>query len=156
MVAFNMLWQLCVAVAFGLSATVTATDVAQEQPKKESLVSRFFGKRDNFTTKSHEKAIPMKTKSQENTDKTDPPKYSLDWYLLPKPENRDALCYILPHDLLDALPEDCNEPIEPPLEKRIRERFSRIEKQQRPTVAMQDFPQLNNDSGTSFFVMQPL
>ncbi|EDO06377.1 SmORF protein [Babesia bovis T2Bo] len=101
MVAFNMLWKLCVVVAFGLS--VTATDVSQEEPKKESLVSGFSGTEDEHGT--------------------EPPKFSLEWYLLPKPENRAALRYVLPRSLAKDVPEDYNKPIDPALGKVIRKYF---------------------------------
>ncbi|EDO06000.1 SmORF protein [Babesia bovis T2Bo] len=100
MVSFNMLWKLCVIVAFGLSATVTATDVAKEQPKKESLDNRF----------------PRKNE--------EPPMYSVEWYLLPEPENRACLLEKLPFDVAKDVPEDCDEPIDSAVEKRIRKFFS--------------------------------
>ncbi|EDO07002.1 SmORF protein [Babesia bovis T2Bo] len=105
-----MLWKLCVLVAFGLSDTVTATDVAKDQPKKESLVSRFFGKGEQRAT--------------EPQQVSDPPKYSVEWYLLPEPESRKELREELPYHFLLAVPEDCNQPILPVVEKRIRKFLS--------------------------------
>nr|BAN64780.1 small open reading frame [Babesia bovis] len=124
MVAINTLSKLCVLVAFGLSATVTATDVAQEQPKKESFVRRFFGKREEPATK------PVEVQRPENTETGEPAKFSVEWYLLPKPENREQLRDKLPLDVVICVPKDCNEPILPVIEKKIRDFFSLSEQEQ--------------------------
>ncbi|EDO05210.1 SmORF protein [Babesia bovis T2Bo] len=121
MVAFNTLWKLCVVVAFGLSATATCTDVAQEQPKKESFVSRFFGKKEEAKTQPVEVQQEEITKAQENTDAEEPPKYSVEWYLLPKPQNRKHLRDKLPYDLAYFVQRNCNSPISPEVEREIRE-----------------------------------
>ncbi|EDO07800.1 SmORF protein [Babesia bovis T2Bo] len=120
MVAFNTFSKLCVVVAFGLSATVTATDVAQEQPKKESVVSGSFRKGEESATKPHK--LPERNKTY--IDPEEPPMFSIEWYLLPKPENRAYLLEKLPFDVAKDVPEDCDEPIDPALEKRIRKFFS--------------------------------
>ncbi|EDO06184.1 SmORF protein [Babesia bovis T2Bo] len=126
MVSFNTFSKLCVVVALGLSAIATSTEVAQEQPKKESFVSRFFGKNEKSATKSHDVSEPTKIDTQKHSD-TGHPKYDVEWYLLPKPENRAALRGILSWFMARDVPEDCNVPISPKLEKRIREHFSWIE-----------------------------
>ncbi|EDO05205.1 SmORF protein [Babesia bovis T2Bo] len=124
MVAFNSFSKLCVVVALGLSATVTSTEVAQEQPKKESFVSRFFGKRDETATKRVEVQEKENSDSEEDIETGEPSNYSVEWYLLPKPLNRATLRYRLPRDLYDVVPLDCNKPIAPEVEKRIRNYFS--------------------------------
>ncbi|EDO07150.1 SmORF protein [Babesia bovis T2Bo] len=106
MVTFNILWKLCLVVAFGLSATVTSTDVAQEQPKKESFLSRFFGKKESTATKPVEEKEASSHNTQGYSDPNDPPKYSVEWYLLPKPENRAALRKALPSDIAEMVPKD--------------------------------------------------
>ncbi|EDO06630.1 SmORF protein [Babesia bovis T2Bo] len=127
MVAHRMLWKLCVVVAFGLSATVTATDVAQEQPKKEELKSGSLRKNGESTTKRQEVPEPTKTDTKEDTDPKGPSKFSVEWYLLPKPINRATLRDILPWNLQNSVPKDCNEPILPVIEKKIRKYFSWVE-----------------------------
>ncbi|EDO07636.1 SmORF protein [Babesia bovis T2Bo] len=131
MVASNMLWKLSVVVAFGFSATATSTEVAQEQPKKESFVSRFFGKKEEPTTKPEEVSKSDNVETQEDTETEEPPKYSVEWFLLPKPENRKILRYRLPLELAQCVPKSCNKTILPVVEKRIREFFSLSEKDQR-------------------------
>ncbi|EDO06185.1 SmORF protein [Babesia bovis T2Bo] len=123
MVAFNTFSKLCVVVALGLSAIATSTEVAQEQPKKESFVSRFFGKNEKSATKSHYISEPKKITTQENTDTAHLLMFPLEWYLLPYPINRKYLLKALPFDLAKKVPEDCNEPIDPKVEERIREFF---------------------------------
>ncbi|EDO06631.1 SmORF protein [Babesia bovis T2Bo] len=121
MVAFNILWKLC---AIGLSATATSSDVAQEQPKKESFLSRFFGKKEEAKTQPVEVQERDNTDGKEDIETGEPPRYSVEWHLLPKPENRAALRSFLPRSLSRKVPEDCNEPIGPKLEKQIRNYFS--------------------------------
>ncbi|EDO05209.1 SmORF protein [Babesia bovis T2Bo] len=125
MVAFNMLWKLCLVVAFGLSATATSTDVDQEQPKKESFVSRFFGKKEEAKTQPVEVQQEEITKAQENTDAEEPPKFSVEWYLLPKPINRATLRDKLPWIIQNTIPRDCNQPIASKSEELIREYIPR-------------------------------
>ncbi|KAG6440135.1 hypothetical protein BBOV_II000915 [Babesia bovis T2Bo] len=84
MVAFNMLWKLCVVVAFGLSATAISTDVAQEQPKKEALDIGISGKEDQQATELVEVTEPTKTDIENQTETVEPPKSSLEWYSLHK------------------------------------------------------------------------
>ncbi|EDO05470.1 SmORF protein [Babesia bovis T2Bo] len=110
MVNLNTLPRICVVVVFGYSATVTSTEVAQEKPRKESLDSGFFHKNDKPSTE-----LPEVEES---------PMCSVEWYLLPKPENRVCLLEKLPFDVAKDVPWDCDEPIEPSLEKRIRKFFS--------------------------------
>ncbi|KAG6440014.1 hypothetical protein BBOV_III001285 [Babesia bovis T2Bo] len=50
MIAFNMLWKICLVSAYGFCVTATSTDVAQEQSKKESFLSRFFNKKEEHGT----------------------------------------------------------------------------------------------------------
>ncbi|KAG6440145.1 hypothetical protein BBOV_II004225 [Babesia bovis T2Bo] len=78
MVSFNMLWKLCVVVAFGLSATATSTEVAQEQPKKESLVSGFSGTEDEHGTEPVEVNEEEITETQENTETQGLPLHAID------------------------------------------------------------------------------
>ncbi|EDO07699.1 SmORF protein [Babesia bovis T2Bo] len=120
MVSFNTILKLGAVVAFGLSTTATSTEVAQEQPKKESFLSRFFGKRDEPTTKPEEVSKSDNVETQENTDTDDPPMFTVEWYLLPKPENRKQLRERLPPKLADAVPENCKEAIDPSVVKDIR------------------------------------
>ncbi|KAG6440165.1 SmORF protein [Babesia bovis T2Bo] len=115
MVGFKTLPKLCVVVAFGYSATVRSTGVAQEQSKKESFVSTFISKGDETTTEPLE--VP-------ETQPGEPPRYSVEWYLLPKPESRKELRKQLPWYLAKVVPEDCNVSITPQLGKRIRRYFS--------------------------------
>nr|BAN64200.1 small open reading frame [Babesia bovis]BAN65124.1 small open reading frame [Babesia bovis] len=122
MVALNMLWKLSIVVAFGFSATATSTDIAPEQPKKESFLSRFFGKNEKSATKSHDVSEPTKIDTQKHSE-TGLPKYDVEWYLLPKPENRAALRSFLPWYLSLSVPYDCNEAIETEVEQDIREYF---------------------------------
>ncbi|EDO05604.1 SmORF protein [Babesia bovis T2Bo] len=175
MVAFNTLPKLCLVVAFGLSTTATSTEVAQEQPKKESFLSRFFGKKEGPAAKTVDVKEPTKTDTQEHNDTRglfmydvewlleskpenraalrkalpsdiakDVPEdcnkrmwsgleeyiskffkfYAIGWYLLPEPESRCALRYVLPPGLAAKVPEDCNVPIKPEVEKDIRKLFS--------------------------------
>nr|BAN65328.1 small open reading frame [Babesia bovis] len=182
MVTFNILWKLCLVVAFGLSATVTATDVAQEQPKKESVISGSLRKNEESDTKLQE------APKASNTDKgtcglpnydvewlleskpenraalrkalpsdiaKDVPEdykkrmwsgleeyifkffniYATGWYLLPEPESRAALRFMLPSNLAAKVPEDCNEPIDPELEQEIKKLFSKKFQKQRKRCA---------------------
>ncbi|EDO07574.1 SmORF protein [Babesia bovis T2Bo] len=125
MVAFNMLWKLCALVALGLSATATSTEVAQEQPTQEGLDIGIPGK-------EYEQATELvKVPEQDNTDSEkeiatdEPPKYSVEWYLLPKPENRKQLCHDLPWYLFRLVPKNCKKPISTALMNQIRWYFSR-------------------------------
>ncbi|EDO07151.1 SmORF protein [Babesia bovis T2Bo] len=120
MVGIKTLPTICILVAFGLSATVTATDVVQEQPKKDSVVSGSLRKNEESVAKPQEV-------SKSETD--EPPMFSVEWYLLPKPLNRATLRYILPWTMILSVPEDCKKPILPAVEKRIRNHFSWVEKQ---------------------------
>ncbi|EDO06097.1 SmORF protein [Babesia bovis T2Bo] len=120
MLSFNTLPKLCVLVAFGLSATVTSAEVVPEQPKKESLGSGFSRKNEEPSTKPVEVKETTKIETQDHSETTEPPKYSVEWYLLPKPESRAALRYFLPTVLANTVPKNCNEPILPVVEKRIR------------------------------------
>ncbi|EDO07001.1 SmORF protein [Babesia bovis T2Bo] len=124
MVAFKMLWKLCVVVAFGLSATVTSTEVAQEKPKKKSLDSALSSKEDEPAVATQEATEPQNTDTEENTETVDPPMFSFEWFLLPKPENRGQLRGKLPWNLAIAVPKDYNKSIVPATEKRIRKFFS--------------------------------
>ncbi|EDO05221.1 SmORF protein [Babesia bovis T2Bo] len=180
MVAFNMLWKFSLVVALGLSATATSTEVAQEKPKKESFVSRFFGKSEEPDTKPQEVLEAAKTdkgkgglpnydvewlleskpenraallKAIPSDLATHVPKdykkrmwsgieeymyvffkiYATEWYLLPEPESRAALRYVLPRDLAAKVPEDCNEPIKTDVEKDIRRLFSETFQKERLT-----------------------
>ncbi|EDO05226.2 SmORF protein [Babesia bovis T2Bo] len=119
MVSFNMLWKLFVVVAFELSATVTSTDISQEQ-FKDLVESRFSVKVAEHGTESQNVLKPRET----DTEGEEPPMFSVEWYLLPKPENRACLLEKLPFDMAKDVPEDCDEPIDAALEKRIRKFFS--------------------------------
>ncbi|EDO07801.1 SmORF protein [Babesia bovis T2Bo] len=130
MVAFNTFSKLCVVVAFGLSATVTATDVAQEQPKKESFLSRFFGKKDEAATEPMDMQKQENIESQEHINTTGPSNLSVEWLLLPRRENRRALTYLLPDDLASKVPMRYIKPLDSELEERIREFFSLSAKEQ--------------------------
>ncbi|KAG6439994.1 hypothetical protein BBOV_III000695 [Babesia bovis T2Bo] len=125
MVNLNTLPKICILVAFGISATVTSTDVAQEQPKKEELISGISSKENQNATEHVEVAEPTKI------DTEDPPKYSVEWYLLPEPESRKELRKQLPWAIAISVPKDCNEPIAPEVEQRIMEFSSLSIKEQR-------------------------
>nr|BAN64594.1 small open reading frame [Babesia bovis] len=124
MVTFNTLWKLCIVVAFWLLATVTSTEVAQEQPKKEPFSSRFFGKNEEPAAESQEILEPENADTKEDSETAGPPRYSVEWYLLPKLENRAQLLEKLPFDVAKDVPRDYDEPIDAALEKRIRKFFS--------------------------------
>nr|BAN66230.1 small open reading frame [Babesia bovis] len=130
MLAFNMLWKLCVVVAFGLSATATSTEVAQEQPKKESLDSGISSEEEQIATEAVEVREPDNTESQERTETTKPSPLSLEWLLLPRRENRTALTYLLPDDLASKVPMFGLKPIDPALEEEIRKFFSLSKEEQ--------------------------
>ncbi|EDO06370.2 SmORF protein [Babesia bovis T2Bo] len=108
MIAYNMLWKIFVVVAFGLSATATSTE-------------------DGPLSKNEESVTKPQEVSKSETD--EPPKFSVEWYLLPKPENRATLRYILPYGFEACIPEYCKKPILPAVENRIRNHFSWVEKQ---------------------------
>ncbi|KAG6440195.1 hypothetical protein BBOV_I005105 [Babesia bovis T2Bo] len=108
MVSINTFSKLCAIVAFWYSATVTSTEVAQEQPKKDSVVRRFFGKNEKSATKSHDISESTKIYTQKHSE-TGRPKY-------------DVECF-LPWLLSLSVPKDCNEPIETEVEQDIREYF---------------------------------
>ncbi|EDO05211.1 SmORF protein [Babesia bovis T2Bo] len=128
MVVFNMLWKLFVVVAFGLSATVTSTEVAQEQPKEESLIGGFSNEKESTVSKPSEVKEATGTSTPGNSDPDEPPMFTVEWYLLPKPLNRATLRYMLPWNLQTAVPEDCKRPILPVVERQIRNYFSWLEK----------------------------
>ncbi|EDO05467.1 SmORF protein [Babesia bovis T2Bo] len=107
------------------------TDVALDQPKKESLASRFFGKREPGK-ESQDSAEATKTNTGENTETADPPKYSVEWFLLPKPENSAHLLEKLAFDMAKDVLKDCDEPIDSAVEKLIRKHFSVLQQQYKP------------------------
>ncbi|EDO06096.1 SmORF protein [Babesia bovis T2Bo] len=123
MVSFNTLPKLCVLVAFGLSATVTSAEVVPEQPKEQLDIGSLL-KNEEPSTKPVEVKETTKIETQDHSETGEPPMFSVDWYLLPKPENREQLRDDLPFDMAKDVPEDCDEPIYPALEKRIRKFFS--------------------------------
>ncbi|EDO05609.1 SmORF protein [Babesia bovis T2Bo] len=130
MVAFNTLPKLCVVVAFGLSTTATSTEVAQEQPKKESVVSGSLRKNDESTTKPVDLMLPTKIETQDHCETGEPSSLSLEWLLLPEPQSRKRLLDELPFDLAIDVSMDFNEPIKSKTRNRIRKFFSLSEKEQ--------------------------
>ncbi|KAG6440017.1 SmORF protein [Babesia bovis T2Bo] len=124
MVAFNMLWKVCLVGALGFSATVTSTEVAQEQSTQEGLDKGVCSKEKEQATELVEVPEPTRIDTPKHADIVNPPKYSVEWYLLPKPQNRKYLRDKLPWHLYNAVPKDCNDPIDPLVEKEIREFFS--------------------------------
>ncbi|EDO05206.1 SmORF protein [Babesia bovis T2Bo] len=122
-VSINKLSKLCALVALGLPSIATSTDVAQEQPKKESFLGRFFGKKPEAATKRVEVQEKENSDSEEDIETGEPSNYSVEWYLLPKPLNRAILRYLLPSSLAKKVPEDCNEPIDSLVENEIRKHF---------------------------------
>nr|BAN64801.1 small open reading frame [Babesia bovis] len=128
MVSLNALFKLFVVVAFGLSATATSTDVAQEEPKKESLINGISTENSSTASKDEEVKEATGTSTPGNSDPDEPPMFTVEWYLLPKPLNRASLIDRLPWNLQTAVPRDCNQPILPVVEKRIRDHLTWLEK----------------------------
>ncbi|EDO07147.1 SmORF protein [Babesia bovis T2Bo] len=124
MVAFNFLWKFCVVLTFGLSATVTSTDVAQDQPTHKALDSGISGKEDKHDTEPVEVQEEENTKIGKHTKSVEPAIYSVEWHLLPNPESRASLREELPSDLAAKVPKDCNKSIAPPVMNRILWYFS--------------------------------
>eukprot|EP00371_Babesia_bovis_P001919 XP_001610566.1 SmORF [Babesia bovis T2Bo] len=137
-VSLNTLWKLSVLVAFGVSTTATATDVAQEQPKKEELENGSLRNKEKPGTKPVEVKEATRITTKRNSDPNDPPMFSVEWYLLPKPLNRASLRERLPWFAQNTVPRDCNQPIAPPTEKYIRNHFSWVEKQKQKESSSAD------------------
>ncbi|KAG6440004.1 hypothetical protein BBOV_III001195 [Babesia bovis T2Bo] len=130
MVAFNTFSKLCVVVAFGLSATASSTEVAQDQPTQEGSENGFFSEKDGVDTETVEVTEADNRESQERTETTKPSALSLEWLLLPRRKNRMALTYLLPDDLASKVPVRSLKPLDPALEEEIRNFFSLSAKEQ--------------------------
>ncbi|EDO08745.1 SmORF protein [Babesia bovis T2Bo] len=124
MVAFNMLWKLSVVVAFGLSTTVTSTDVAQEQLTQDTLDGGFFCENGDIATESQEVVEGDNTDVEEQIETPEQPMYSVDSHLLPETESVSSLREELPSDMDKEVLKDCEEPLEPAGQRRIKKIFS--------------------------------
>ncbi|EDO06728.1 SmORF protein [Babesia bovis T2Bo] len=130
MLGFKTLPKLCAVVAFGFFTITTSSELAPEQPEKES--SDIGSLRDNEepSTKPSELQKPPKTFTPENTKTGEPSNLSLEWLLLPEPKSRKRLLDELPFDLAIDVSMDFNEPIKSKTRNRIRKFFSLSEKEQ--------------------------
>ncbi|EDO05468.1 SmORF protein [Babesia bovis T2Bo] len=120
MIGLNNLCKLFLVVALGFFATATSTDVAQDQPTQEALVS----KEDEVATEPQEVPIPTKAETKKQTETSKRNMKFVEWLLLSEPENRKQLRERLPRDLAAMVPEEYDEPIKPFIEKKIRTFFS--------------------------------